>query len=83
MENTKLKKSGVALVGVASLPAAFMAGSALADFAYKRLLFQGYDISDLTPGDGAGVTLLTWISCGALVLADAVFWIRFYRRISR
>lgn len=78
----KLKKVAVGLVGLASVPAVIIIGSAIAEFAFLRLAFQEYDVGDLTPGDGIVRTVRTWVSCGVLLLFDAVFWIRIYRRVS-
>jgi hypothetical protein len=78
----KLKKVAVGLAGIVSIPAVVIGGSAFADFVYLRLAFQGYDLRDLSPGNGPGGIFLTWVFCGILLLFDVVFWIRIYRRVS-
>jgi hypothetical protein len=76
----KWKKFAVGLAGLASVPAVLIAGFAIAKFAYLRLAFQGYEVGELS-SDGIGVVFLRWIFCGILLLCDAVFWRRIYRRV--
>jgi hypothetical protein len=79
----KLKKVAVGLAGLVSVPVVVIAGSAIADFIYLRLAFQGYEVGELTSGDGMGVVFLRWVVCGILLMLDAVLWTRIYRRVSR
>jgi hypothetical protein len=79
----KLKKVAVGLAGLLSLPAVVIAGCAIADFIYMRLAFQGYEVGELASGDGMGAVFLRWVVCGILLMLDAVFWTRIYRRVSR
>lgn len=70
------------MLAIASVPAVFVVGSGASNLIYRRLLFQGYDIGDLMPGDGNGIVVLTWMVCGLLLAFDLMFWVRIYRRVS-
>jgi hypothetical protein len=78
----KWKKTAVAIVALSSFPPVLIAGSMMAHFVFLRLAFQGYEIGDLSSSGGTGAIFLTWVFCGVLLLLDAVFWLRIYRRVS-
>jgi hypothetical protein len=77
----KWRKPTVALIAVASVPVVALVGAMIAHLVFMRLAFQGYEVGELS-SEGIGSVFLTWIFCGALVLLDAIFWIRIYRRVS-